>query len=388
MTDPQWCQSSKPILIVFNYRPGPAAVVEQQVEKAEACVQQSCHHDGGTAQVGKLPLVTPSPCTKEKSCRMVSKMNQAAGDTLVPIVAHQTLVPIVAHQTSIHSTTRDSQPTQITPCPVKMTFVTPTKKNKLVEGPLSVAIPLTDEILEIFIGDSPLSKLVKCMNFKRKSRGSRTHSSRFIYQASFAHAEPDRALAKSFINSVFQNSASFIQWTLDPGPNSLLDPQMTFFIQAETNQGLIEVLALAHAKFYRGRGILVRWLAVTGKNILTTQFGGNQDLNGSSWRKRGLSTLLLAFAQDIGRWFDIGIPKMFAEVRADDVGAQAFYKRKGFIKVNQFPPYVEKDLHSHYERHHTQGGCTALGKATETNTKLLHTLELNQWIGKVGDIWV
>lgn len=370
MTDPQWCQSSKPILIVFNYRPGPA-VVEPPVEKAKACVPQSYHYAGGTAQVGKLALVTP--CTKKKSCEMITNKNHSAGDKLMPIVAHQTC---------IHSSTRDSQPVQITPCPVKMTGVTPMKKNKVVKEPTSGAKPL----LEFLIGDSPLSKLVKCMDFKRKSRGMRTHSSRFIIRVSSAGAEPDRALAQSFLNSVFQNSESFIQWTLNPDPNALFD-QMTFLIQAETNQGLVEVLALAHVKYFFGRGILVRWLAVTGKNILTAQFGGNQDLNGSSWRKRGLSTSLLAIAESIGKsWFGIRTPKMFAEVRADDVEAQAFYKKKGFIRVHQFPSYVEKDLHSQYESHHTQHECTALGKAAETTTEILHALELNHWIGKVGDI--
>ena len=249
VTDPQWSQSSKPILIVFNFRPGPAAVVELPVEKAKACVPQSYHHTGGTTQVGKLALVTPY--TKGESCEMVTKKNQSAKDKLMPIVAHQTCN---------HSSTRDGHPAQITPCPVKLTGVTPMKKNMVVEEPLSVAIPLTDEVRGIFLGDSPLSKLVKSMDFKRKSRGSRTHSSRFIIHAftSEEEAEPDRALAQSFLTSVFQNSASFIEWTLNPGPNSLLDPQMTFSIQAETNQGLVEVLALAHVKFYCDRGILVR----------------------------------------------------------------------------------------------------------------------------------
>ena len=364
VNDHKWCQSSKPIFIVFNYRPG-AAALELPVGKSNAPVPHSLVHANGTAQVGMLALVTP--CTKKKSCDMITNKNQVAGDKLSSIVAYQTC---------IHGSKRDSQPAQITPCPVKFSGETPV-----------VAWPLTYQIVEIYVGDSPLSKLIKCMDFKRKSR-SGTNSSRFIIHFSTKATKPDTALAKSFLTSVFHNSENFIQWTLKPDSDSF--DQMTFFILAETNQGLEEVLALAHVKFYPGRGILLRWLAVTGKNILTAQFGGNQDSNGRSWRKHGLSTLLLALAQYVGKfWFQISSPKMFAEVRADDAQAQSFYKKKGFIKVNQFPAFVDKDLHSHYDSQDKQGGSAILSNDAESghgSVEMLNRLELNHWVGKVGDI--
>ena len=289
-------------------------------------------------------------------------------------------MPIAAHQICIHGSTKDIQPAQITPGPVKMTPVTSMKKYEVEKKPLLAAVPLTDQFVECFLVDSPLSKLVKCMDFKRKSR-SGTNSSRLIINASVEATDPNRAVAQSFLTSVFHNSESFIQWTLKSDSETF--DQITFFIQAETNRGLVEVLALAHVKFYRGRGILVRWLAVTGKNILTAEYGGNQDTNGSSWRKQGLSTLLLAIAQHVGKkMFKIVAPKMFAEVRADDVEAQAFYRKKGFIKVDRLPAFVEMDLHSHYESHHAPHVCLALGD----KENVLHTMELNQWMGKVGDL--
>jgi hypothetical protein len=372
VNDPHWCQSSKPILIVFNYRPvaGPT-VVELAVEKARDNVPQTYHDQGSTAQVGKPALV--SPCTIQKSCGTITSKNKAA--------ALDQLILITDHQNCIHGNKENSQPAQISPGPVKMTPVTSMKKYEVEKkSVLADAVPLTDQFVEGFLVDSPLSKLVKCLDFKRKSR-SGSNSSRLFFTASAEATDPNRALAQTFLTSVFHNSESFIQWTLNPDSDNL--DQTTFFVQAETNQGLVEVLALAHVKFYSGRGILVRWLAVTGKKILTSEYGGNQDTNGSSWHNQGLSTLLLAIAQQVGKkLFKIEVPKMFAEVPADDVDAQAFYKKKGFMKVNHFPTYVEKDLHSHYESHQAQHGCTALGEKEHA----LHTMELNQWLGKVGDL--
>ena len=367
MNDPHWCQNSKPILIVFNYRPVGPVVVELAVEKARDNVPQTYHDQSSTAQVGKPALV--SPCTMPKSCGTIT-------------TALDQLMLITDHQNCIHGNTGNSQPAQISPGPVKMTPVTSMKKYEVEKKPvLADAVPLTDQFVDCFLVDSPLSKLVKCLDFKRKNR-SRTNSiSRFIINASAEATDPNRALAQTFLTSVFHKSKSFIQWTLNPDSDNL--DQITFFVQAETNQGLVEVLALAHVKFYSGRGILVRWLAVTGKKILTSEYGGNQDTNGSSWHNQGLSTLLLAIAQQVGKkLFKIDVPKMFAEVPADDVDAQAFYKKKGFIKVNHFPTYVEKDLHSHYESQQAQHGCTALGEKEH----VLHTMELNQWMGKVGDL--
>ena len=333
-----------------------------------------------TDQILEILIGDPPPSKLHNSCMDSKGISKTRRIDTSMFIKHGAQPVKASVKTFLSSLLDVSKPAMVTPCPSKC--IIPMKKNIVGEEHVSVAAPLTVELLGFLLKDSPLSKLLKCMDIKRKSRGSRTQSSRFSIHASDLQAEQDRALAQSFLHSVFHNSKSFIQWTLKSDPNTF--DQVTFIIRAETNQGLVQELAVAHVKFYSGRGILVRWLAVTGMNISIAQYGGNQDVNGSSWRKKGLSTFLLAYAQLIGKvLFGIGTPKMFAEVQADDVKAQTFYRKKGFIQIDQPPFFIKKDLHSHYENHCLRQGCPTMEMEQDSQDSLL-TLELNHWLGKVG----
>lgn len=192
-----------------------------------------------------------------------------------------------------------------------------------------------------------LKQLLNSIDFKRRKYGDGdVRSSRFTVCWSGAGAEPHKGLALRFLSSVFKDDTDTLQTSLTPeaGTFGIGAPcQMTFFILAETNLGETEVLALAHVKYYLGVGMLVKWLAVTGKNISKQLYGTKAD--GGSWRNRGLSTLLLTIVQKIGmRIYHVGLPRIFVQVGTDAVDAVAFYNKKGFVKVNQFPACVEKDL--------------------------------------------
>lgn len=186
-----------------------------------------------------------------------------------------------------------------------------------------------------------LHHLLLSIDFKRRTRDGNCPS-RFTLCMAEAGEEPYQGMALQFLSSIFNDRDILRTLKPEAGRHSL--DQVTLFILAETNTGLIQVLALAHIKFFLNVGILVKWLAVTAANISEKKYGSNAD--GGSWRKRGLSSILLNTAQIIGKsmYSTHKFPSIFAEVRGDAVDAHAFYNKKGFVMVNKFPACVEKDL--------------------------------------------
>lgn len=222
-----------------------------------------------------------------------------------------------------------------------------------------------------------LKHLLLSIDFKRGTRDG-SGSSRFTLCLAEAGAEPYQGMALQFLSSIF-NDRDIIRRTLNPETGRHRMDQVTIFILAETNAGQKEVLALAHIKLFPNVGILLKWLAVTGAYISDQKYGSKAD--GGSWRKRGLSSILLNTALKTAEQFGKSLysapvfPSIFAEVRGDAVDAHAFYNKKGFVKVNKFPACVEKDLLQNNMSTITHGGDAMSIEIEAENT--LQRMELN-----------
>jgi GNAT superfamily N-acetyltransferase len=224
-----------------------------------------------------------------------------------------------------------------------------------------------------------LKHLLLSLDFKRGTRDG-SCSSRFTMCLAEAGAEPHQGMALRFLSSIFHDTGRDILQTLNPEAGRHSKDQVTIFILADTNVGQNEVLALAHIKLFPNVGILVKWLAVTGANISHQKYGLKAD--GGSWRKRGLSSILLIIALEIAEQIGKSLhkaptfPSIFAEVRGDNVDAHAFYNKKGFVKVNKFPACVEKDLLKNYVSTNPCEGGGAMFIEDEAESSL-QRMELN-----------
>jgi hypothetical protein len=110
------------------------------------------------------------------------------------------------------------------------------------------------------------------------------------------------------------------------------------------------VICQAICTFYPNKdGILVEWLGVSGKSFLKSVYGKHGD--GLPFRKRGLSSFLLATVQHIGKsLFSLRKPILYAEVKKSDGKDDAaldFYRGRNFKQVDDFPLFIKGDPNVH-----------------------------------------